>query len=138
MIVYDVESICDEVRKCKQCWADNDGGLWCNNACGLIKESEAPMNELYSFPLPVTNDELTQEGWMALMVAILRGVPQQEAFRLLRSATSRRKWSDEDFAEIEHYLSSGATWTQISKIFGVKTSNVFKLYQIWKTKQECS
>ena len=84
------------------------------------------------------NDDVTVDGWLALCVAIVRGVPQQEAFRMLYNPFSRRKWTEDDFREIEYLKRNGATWNDIGEMLGVTGSNALKQYRHWKEKQKKS
>lgn len=82
------------------------------------------------------NDDITVDGWLALCIAILRGVPQQEAFKMLENPTKRRSWTDDDFMQIEAMREEGESWSYIGKIMGVNKSNAFRQYYYWKEKQK--
>ena len=82
------------------------------------------------------NDDITVDGWLALCIAILRGVPQREAFRMLEHPTIKRKWCEEDYLEIEYLKRKGASWKAIGEIFDVNASNAFRQYHRWKEKQK--
>ena len=82
------------------------------------------------------NDDITVDGWLALCVAIIRGVPQQEAFRLLEHPTKHRKWCEEDFLEMEYLKKKGKSWRCIGEIMGVDQSNAFRQYHHWKEKKK--
>lgn len=82
------------------------------------------------------NDDITADGWLALCIAILCGCPQQEAFRRLEQPFSNRRWTEEDFMEIEYFKSQGMNWTQIAEMMKAEKTNVFNQYHRWKRKQK--
>lgn len=82
------------------------------------------------------NDDITVDGWLALCVAIIRGVPQQEAFRLLEHPTTNRKWCEEDFLEMEYLKKKGKSWRCIGEMIGADSTFVYKQYHRWKEKQK--
>ena len=84
------------------------------------------------------SDDITIDGWMALCIAILRCVPQHEAFRLLYNPAIKRKWSEDDYLEIEELRKSGESWRNIGEMFGINKSNVFRQYQRWNEKKKKS
>lgn len=81
------------------------------------------------------NDDITVDGWLALCIAIMRGVPQQEAFRMLDNPSTRRQWTDDEFKEIDSLRKQGETWEYIGWVYGVNKSNACKQYRYWKEKQ---
>ena len=81
-------------------------------------------------------DDITVDGWLALCIAIIRCVPQQEAFRMLYNPCIRRKWTDDDFREMEYMRKKGASWKTVGEMFGVNKSNAFRQYHRWKEKQK--
>lgn len=78
-------------------------------------------------------DDITADGWLALCIAILRGVPQQEAFRILDDPSANRKWTEDDFLEIEYLKSIGMSWKDIGDMMKTYPSNVYREYRHWKT-----
>ena len=82
------------------------------------------------------NDDGTVDGWLALCIAILRGVPQQEAFRLLYNPFGNRKWTEDDFKEMEYLKKQGKSWRYIGEMIGADSSLAFRQYYHWKEKQK--
>ena len=82
------------------------------------------------------NDDVTVDGWLALCVAILKGVPQQEAFRLLDKPFGNRRWQEEDFREIEHLKKQGKSWKYIGEMIGSDGGTAFRQYHHWKDRQK--
>lgn len=82
------------------------------------------------------NDDITTDGWLALCIAILCGVPQQEAFRRLDNPFGKRHWTEEDYAEIEHFLKQGASWSYIADMLKAEKTTVFRQYHRWKAKKK--
>lgn len=81
------------------------------------------------------NDDITVDGWLALCIAILCGCPQQEAFRRLNNPFSRRKWSEDDFLEIEYLRNSGVIWDDICEMMNINKNTALKQWQRWKNGQ---
>ena len=81
-------------------------------------------------------DDITVDGWLALCIAVIRGVPQQTAFRMLEEPLEVRRWIEEDYLEIEDLRKSGASWKTIGEMFDSSASNVFRQYHRWKDKQK--
>ena len=79
------------------------------------------------------NDDITVDGWLALCIAILCGCPQQEAFRKLDDPFSHRKWSEDDYLEIEYMKSTGASWREIGEMMNTDKGNACRLYHRWKS-----
>lgn len=79
------------------------------------------------------NDDITVDGWLALCIAILCGCPQQEAFRKLYNPFSNRKWTEDDFLEMEYLKSIGLSWKNISEMMHTNPSNAFREYRHWKS-----
>ena len=81
-------------------------------------------------------DDLTVDGWLALCIAILCGVPQQEAFRKLYNPFSSRKWTEDDFLEIDYMKSNGASWREVGEALHTNKGNVLRQYRRWKEGQK--
>lgn len=79
-------------------------------------------------------DDITVDGWLALCIAIIRCVPQQEAFRMLYNPEVRRKWTEDDFIEMDYLRSKGISWKDIGELLGVDSSNAFRQYHRLKGK----
>ena len=79
------------------------------------------------------NDDITADGWLALCIAILCGCPQQEAFRKLDEPFGYRKWTEDDFLEMEYLKNKGASWREIGEIMNTNKGNACRLYNRWKS-----
>lgn len=78
-------------------------------------------------------DDPTYEGWMALCISILRGVPHDEAFRMLDDPTRRNlKWTPELLVEVEEMRKAGMTWDGISEIYHVHKAGICRAYHRYK------
>ena len=74
-------------------------------------------------------DDITADGWMALCISILRGLPPDEAFRLLDDPTRRNlQWTPELLAEVEEMRKSGMSWNDIAKVYQVHKASVCRTY----------
>ena len=81
-------------------------------------------------------DDITADGWMALCISILRGVPPDEAFRLLDDPTRRNlQWTPELLAEVEEMRKSGMSWSDIAKVYQVHKASICKSYLRHKSKE---
>ena len=74
------------------------------------------------------------EGYMALMVSILRKVTVEQAFMILdgknpSTKIKPRTWTQADFREIEQYRSQGYSWNDIGEMFGVAGNTVNTAYK---------
>lgn len=81
------------------------------------------------------------EGYMALVISILRNVSPDTAFRMLNGEErwyERRHWTAEDVEEIEALRESGMTWRMIGNTYGVTAQVVYKMYCYRKKKIESS
>lgn len=80
-------------------------------------------------------DDITADGWMALCISILRGLPPDEAFRLLDDPTRRNlQWTPELLAEVEEMRKSGMSWNDIAKVYQVHKASVCKSYLRYRGK----
>lgn len=78
-------------------------------------------------------DDITAEGWLALCISIMRGVPSDEAFRLLESPTRRNlKWTKEMLAEIDEMREQGMTWNEIAEQYHVNRAAISRSYYRYK------
>ena len=84
-------------------------------------------------------DDITADGWMALCISILRGLPPDEAFRLLDDPTRRNlQWTPELLAEVEEMRKSGMSRNDIAKVYQVHKASVCKSYLRHKSKESRS
>ena len=82
-------------------------------------------------------DDITADGWMALAICILRGVPPDEGFRLLYNPARRNvKWNEEMFKEIELMRQNGMKWADIGAMYQVDGTTVCKSYYRFKGKKK--
>ena len=82
-------------------------------------------------------DDITADGWMALAICILRGVPPDEGFRLLDNPARRNvKWNEEMFKEIELMRQKGMKWTDIGGMYQVDGTTVCRSYYRFKGKKK--
>ena len=82
-------------------------------------------------------DDITADGWMALCISILRGLPPDEAFRLLYNPARRNvKWNEEMFEEIELMRQKGMKWADIGAMYQVDGTTVCKSYYRFKGKKK--
>lgn len=67
------------------------------------------------------------ENYAALLVSIIRRVSPEEAFMLLNPDTTKRKrkWTKEDFMEVQKRKTAGETWSEIAITYG-KTANALR------------
>lgn len=78
-------------------------------------------------------DDPTADGWMALAISILRGVPHDEAFRMLDDPTRRNlRWTPEFLAEVEEMREAGMTWDEISEVYHVHKAGICRAYHRYK------
>ena len=74
-------------------------------------------------------DDPTADGWMALAISILRGVPHDEAFRMLDDPTRRNlRWTPELLAEVEEMRKEGVTWDDIAAMYHVHKAGICRAY----------
>ena len=76
------------------------------------------------------NDK-TDEGWLALCICILANVTTEQAFRLMENPTTRRqnrRWTQEDFEEIEILRSEGFKWKDIAEMYNMSLRGVSEMY----------
>lgn len=82
-------------------------------------------------------DDPTADGWMALCVSILRGVPHDEAFRMLDDPTRRNlRWTPELLAEVEEMRGDGMTWDDIAAMYHVHKAGICRAYHRYKGRQQ--
>ena len=77
--------------------------------------------------------EATTEGWAALAISIILGVDADTAFDMLTKpkkvgAKNRRKYTEQDVADISKYREQGMTWTDIGKLFNISASGACRIY----------
>lgn len=74
------------------------------------------------------------EGYMALLVAILKNCTPEKAWMLLDGKNVNRKWTRNDIDQIEEYRAEGMIWQDIADIFGTHSETVHNVYRYWKRK----
>lgn len=78
-------------------------------------------------------DDITADGWMALAICILRGVPPDEGFKLLYNPARKNiKWNEEMFEEIELMRRKGMKWTDIGGMYQVDGTGICRAYHRYK------
>ena len=81
-------------------------------------------------------DDITADGWMALCICILRGVPHDEAFRMLDDPTRRNlRWTPEILAEVEEMREDGMTCDDIAAMYHVHKAGICRAYHRYKGRQ---
>lgn len=82
-------------------------------------------------------DDPTADGWMALAISILRGVPHDEAFRMLDDPTRRNlRWTPELLAEVEEMREEGMTWDDIAEVYQVHKAGICRAYHRYKGRRK--
>lgn len=81
-------------------------------------------------------DDPTADGWMALCISVLRGVPPDEAFKMLEDPRRKKiKWTPEMFGEVEEMREQGMTWGEIAELYNVHKTSICRLYNRYKGKE---
>ena len=69
------------------------------------------------------------EGYMALLVSILKNVPIEKAFRMLNGDIRKnRRWTPDDILQVQMMRQEGMRWQDIAKVFGVTETVACKMY----------
>lgn len=79
------------------------------------------------------------EGYMALVISILKSVPPDTAFRMLNGEVQwqkNRHWTADDMNEIGILRQQGMKWSDIGKIYNVSEKAVCCIYFHYKNKIE--
>ena len=77
------------------------------------------------------------EGYMALLVSILKNVPTERAFRMLNGDIRKnRQWTPDDILQVQMMRQEGMRWKDIAKAFGVTETQACKMYHQHRRKLE--
>lgn len=80
------------------------------------------------------NDEY--EGWIALCVSILRGVPQKEAFKIIENPARYKRLTDKEMMQVDAMRKQGMRWIDIADSFGLERSAMCHRYHNWKQRKK--
>lgn len=74
------------------------------------------------------------EGYEALLIAIICEVTTEDAFLMLRGKRSRRnhKWTPEEMEDIKALRERGVQWAEIGSMYGVRWQTVAKRFSHYK------
>ena len=80
-------------------------------------------------------EDVTYEGWIALALCILKGVPHDEAYELLDNPRKKRTWTDDMIEDLGALRAEGYDWKAIGEMYNVDKSTVCKVYNSWRRKK---
>lgn len=76
------------------------------------------------------------EGYMALLVAILKNCTPEMAWMYLEGKTPKynRKWLQADIDQMDELRAEGITWREIGEMFNTSATAIERVHRYWKRK----